>query len=262
VRPDGIFSSKQQGPAATLQETQDRHAINAYQSKRVGAGRDNKAGSVITLCLRSYSLFQEAVMTTVNVDEFRHDFRSALRRHWVLFLIPGVVMVILGLLAAAAPFVATLVVETFAGWLFLTGGFVGLAALFTTRNVPGFMWTLVAALLAILIGAFLVWRPFAGVVTLTLALAAYFAAHGVVQILTSLDHRKLFARSWLWMAISGIADLILAGLIIAGWPGSVAWALGLLVGVNLFMSGLALVMTAIACRTIAPEQAAPIRRTT
>jgi uncharacterized membrane protein HdeD (DUF308 family) len=207
---------------------------------------------------------QEAVMSVANVDDVRRNVRAAIRRHWVLFLVPGVVMAILGLLAAASPFVATLVVETFAGWLFLTSGFVGLAALFTTRSVPGFVWTLLSAVLAILIGAFLVWRPFAGVVTLTLALAAFFAAHGIVQILTSLDHRQLFPRSWLWLAISGVADLILAGIIIAGWPGSVAWALGLLIGINLFMSGVALVMTAIACRSVsdASETAAPVHRTT
>src|SRR2546430_2266294 len=99
-------------------------------------------------------------MTTANVDDLGRDVRSAIRRHSVLFLIPGVVMVILGLLAAASPFISTLVMETFAGWLFLTGGFVGLAALFTTRNVPGFVWTLIGAVLAILVGAFLVWRPF------------------------------------------------------------------------------------------------------
>jgi uncharacterized membrane protein HdeD (DUF308 family) len=126
-------------------------------------------------------------MSVANVDDVRRNVRAAIRRHWVLFLVPGVVMAILGLLAAASPFVATLVVETFAGWLFLTSGFVGLAALFTTRSLPGFVWTLLSAVLAILIGAFLVWRPFAGVVTLTLALAAFFAAHGIVQILTSLE---------------------------------------------------------------------------
>src|SRR5215471_5836175 len=189
-------------------------------------------------------------MTIASMNDFRGNVRSAVRRHWVLFLIPGVVMVILGLMAAAAPVVATLVVDTFAGWMFLTGGFVGLAALFTTRNVPGFVWTLISVVLAILIGAFLVWRPVAGLVTLTIALAIFFAVHGVVQILTSLAHRRLFARSWPWMAISGVADLVIAGIIIAGWPGSVAWALGLLIGISLFMSGLALVMTAIACRTV------------
>src|ERR1700753_2709214 len=137
-------------------------------------------------------------MTAANVPEFGSEFRSAIRRHWVLFLIPGLVMMVLGLLAAALPFIAALEVETFAGWLFLTGGFVGLASLFTTRSMPGFMWTLLSAVLSILIGAFLVWRPFAGVVTLTLALAAFFAAHGIAQILTSLHHRRLFAQSWLW----------------------------------------------------------------
>jgi uncharacterized membrane protein HdeD (DUF308 family) len=202
-------------------------------------------------------------MTIGNVDSFERGARSAIRRHWVLFLIPGVVMVIFGLLAAAAPLIATPVIETFAGWLFLTGGFIGLAALFTTRNVPGFVWTLISAVLAILIGAFLVWRPLAGLVTLTIALAIFFAVHGVAQILTSLAHRRLFARSWPWMAISGVADLVLAGIIIAGWPGSVAWALGLLIGISLFMSGLALVMTAIACRTVNDGQAAAsVRRAT
>ena len=97
---------------------------------------------------------QEPPMTTTNAGEFRNDLRSAIRRHWILFLIPGVVMVVLGLLAAVVPFMATLVVETF-----------------------------------------LVWRPFAGVAILTLALAAFFAVHGIVQTLTSLDHRRLFPRS-------------------------------------------------------------------
>jgi uncharacterized membrane protein HdeD (DUF308 family) len=95
------------------------------------------------------------------------------------------------------------------------------------RRIARFLWTLTGAVLAILIGAFLVWRPFAGLITPTMALAIFFAAHGVVQILASLEHRQLFARSWLWTATSGIADLILAGVIIVGWPGSVvAWALG------------------------------------
>jgi uncharacterized membrane protein HdeD (DUF308 family) len=61
------------------------------------------------------------------------------------------------------------------------------------------------------------------------------------------------------MVMSGIADWMLAAIIIAAWPGSVGWALGLLIGINLFLSGLALVMTAIACRSVdqAPTPAAP-----
>src|SRR5262249_16077112 len=74
-----------------------------------------------------------------NVDAFGRNLRSAIRRHWVLFLIPGVAMVILGFLAAASPFIATTVVETFAGWLFLTGGFIWLSAPVPTPPPPAFL---------------------------------------------------------------------------------------------------------------------------
>jgi uncharacterized membrane protein HdeD (DUF308 family) len=74
---------------------------------------------------------------TVYSGKFAPAIRSAVRRHWVLLLIAGVIMVVLGLLAAASPLVSTLVVDTAAGWMLLTAGFIGLAALFTTRNVAG-----------------------------------------------------------------------------------------------------------------------------
>jgi uncharacterized membrane protein HdeD (DUF308 family) len=52
------------------------------------------------------------------------------------------------------------------------------------------------------------------------------------------------------MLASGLADLALAAIIVAGWPLSASWVLGLLVGVNLITSGLAVVMAAIAGRNI------------
>ena len=100
---------------------------------------------------------------------------------------------VLGLLAAVLPFISTLVAETFADWLFSTGGFVGLAALLATRGMPGFVGTLLSTVLAILIGTLLEWRPFAGIVTWTLA--AFFVAHGITQVLTSLHHRRLPTRN-------------------------------------------------------------------
>jgi uncharacterized membrane protein HdeD (DUF308 family) len=52
------------------------------------------------------------------------------------------------------------------------------------------------------------------------------------------------------MLASGMADLILAGIIIAGWPGTAAWALGLIVGVNLITSGAAITTVALAAREV------------
>jgi len=187
--------------------------------------------------------------------------RQAIRAHWGLFLIQGIVMILLGLFAIAAPVMATLAVEAFAGWLFLISGLFGIAGLFTARNVPGFLWTLLGAALGILAGALLIWRPVAGVLTLTLLLIAFFVAEGITQIFSALAYRRV-VHSWGWVLVSGIADLILAAIIIMGWPGTAAWTLGLLVGIKLLMSGLALVMTAVASRSVpdAPEQAVPAGR--
>ena len=190
-------------------------------------------------------------MTIANprLEEFGHDAREAIRSHWVLFLIQGLIMVVLGLLALFEPMIATLAVEIFAGWLFLVSGIVGLVGVFTARRVPGFWWGLITALLALALGLYLIWRPLAGILSLTLAVAAFFSAQGIVQIITAIEHRSVLP-SWIWMLVGGVVNLILALIILSGWPGTAAWTLGLLFGINLFMWGLSLVMTAIACRAV------------
>jgi len=192
-------------------------------------------------------------MTTAHPSpaDIQAQFRQAVRDHWILFLVQGVVMVILGLLAVAAPVVATLAVDFYVGWLFLISGVVGVITLFTRESFSSFLWTLIAAVLALVVGVLLIWRPAAGVLSLTLLLIGFFIAEGIVQIVAAFKYRSAIGNAWTWMLFSGIVDLVLAAIILMGWPGTAAWTLGLLVGINLFMSGLALVMTSLACRSLA-----------
>jgi uncharacterized membrane protein HdeD (DUF308 family) len=83
-----------------------------------------------------------------------------------------------------------------------------------------------------------------------LVLIALFIVEGIFQIAASLSYREVFPDSWGWMLASGIADLILAALIIKGWPSTATWALGLIVGINLITSGLAITMVALAGRSL------------
>jgi uncharacterized membrane protein HdeD (DUF308 family) len=174
---------------------------------------------------------------------------GAIRRHWVLFLIQGIIMVFLGVLAIGEPMVASIAVALFAGWLFLFSGVVGLAGVFTARHVPGFWWGLLSALLGIAVGIYLIWRPLAGVVTLTLAVAIYFGAQGICQLIAAIAQRSVL-RSWGWVVFGGLVNILLSVLIISGLPGTAEWTLGLLFGINLLMWGFSLVMTAIACRAM------------
>src|SRR4030088_2667671 len=62
------------------------------------------------------------------------------------------------------------------------------------------------------------------------------------------------------MLASGIIDLILATIILAGLPGTAAWAIGLLVGINMVFGGSALIAMELHAREIDPRSAAPRAR--
>jgi uncharacterized membrane protein HdeD (DUF308 family) len=173
---------------------------------------------------------------------------NSLHAHWKFFLIEGIVLVILGLIAVCVPPLATVTVEILIGWLILLSGVLGLVMTFQTRGSPGFGWSLLSAIVAILVGIVLLIWPLSGVFSLTVMLTVFLALEGVVSIMYALAHRREKTSRWEMMLISGIVDLILAGLILAGLPGTAAWAIGLIVGVNLFFGGVALVALALQAR--------------
>jgi len=189
---------------------------------------------------------QASNTTLPSQSEIAERTRESIRKHRTLFLIQGIIMVILGLVAVAEPQVATLAIDIFVGWLFVIGGIVRLVATFQSRGAPGFWWSILTGILAIIVGLILVANPFAGALTLTMVLIAMFLIEGIFQIVAGIEYRKALASSWVWMVISGIIDIVLAVLLFAGWPGTAAWAIGLLVGINLIFAGIALTMTALA----------------
>ncbi len=189
-------------------------------------------------------------MASVNseLSDLHRGVKDALSARWGLLMFQGVALIVLGVLAIAAPLLATIAVEIYIGWLFLIAGVVGLVAMFYADDIAAFLWTLVTAALSVGLGVLLLYRPIAGAVTLTLALTAFFVAEGVFQIVTSVAYRKALPSTWSWLLASGVCDLILVAIIVYSWPLSAAWTLGLLAGVNLLTSGLAIVMMAFAAR--------------
>jgi len=159
-------------------------------------------------------------------------------------------MVILGVIAIIWPVITTFAVDIYIGFLFLISGIVGLIALFAAEDVPAFLWTLLTAALSLIAGVLLLWKPAAGAASLTIVLTAFFIVEGIFQIAASISYRNAIPDSWGWMLASGIADLLLAAIIISGWPGTAAWTLGILVGVSLITSGLAAIMIAVAGRSV------------
>jgi uncharacterized membrane protein HdeD (DUF308 family) len=190
-------------------------------------------------------------MSTTNptLTDMQAAVKDALRLHWRLFMAQGVIMVILGILAIIWPGIATIAVDVYIGWLFLISGIVGLVAMFSSENAPAFFWTLITAALSLVVGVLLLWKPAQGVVSLTIVLIAFFIAEGLFQTVGSISYRNVIPNTWGWMLASGVADLLLAAVMIAGWPNTIGWALGLIVGVNLITSGWAAVMMGLAAKS-------------
>lgn len=184
------------------------------------------------------------------LSDMQAAVKDTVRLHWQLFLAQGVIMLILGVLAVIWPQISTIAVDVYVGWLFLLSGIVGLASMFLAQNVQAFLWMLLTAALSLFVGIVLLWHPVEGAASLTLVLIAFFIVEGVFQIVASLSYRDIFPSQWGWMLASGIVDLILAALIIKGWPSTATWALGLIVGINLITSGAAITMVALAGKAL------------
>jgi uncharacterized membrane protein HdeD (DUF308 family) len=191
------------------------------------------------------------------MSQLQSAIAQSIREHWVLFLIEGIVLVVLGILAIIVPPLATITFTLFLGWLFLISGIMGLITTFWARHSPGFWWSLLSAVLAIAAGIVLLVEPLRGAVTLTLLLIVFFIIEGVLTIMYAFEHKKDLSGRWGWMLVSGIIDLILAGIILIGLPGTAAWALGLLVGINMLFGGSALIAMALHARSDASTPQAP-----
>ena len=173
---------------------------------------------------------------------------QSIREHWRLFLVEGIILVLLGLCAIIVPPIAGLAATIILGWLFLIGGIVGLVVTLSARRAPGFRWSLLSALVALIAGGVLLWNPLQGLVTLTYVLIAYFIVDGVLMIAFGIAHRRELSGRWEWLVLNGVIDLVLAALILSGLPGAFAWALGLLLGIDLVFGGMSLIAMALAAR--------------
>jgi uncharacterized membrane protein HdeD (DUF308 family) len=189
-------------------------------------------------------------MTTPSQDFDRLQLKvsTEVREHWKAFLFEGILLAVLGIAAIVVPSLASLAITIFLGWLFLIVGIAGLMITFWAPRIPGFWWSLLSAALAVLVGILLLIQPVQGMLTLTIVVGAYFLAEGAVTIMYALDHRRELSQRWGWLLTAGVMDIIVAFVIIIGLPGTAAWAIGLLVGLNMMFGGATLIGMALAAR--------------
>ena len=182
----------------------------------------------------------------VTVSEQRHH--RLFRKHANLFLIEGIVLVVLGLLAVLVPVIATLAL-TILPWLAVPDRRRGWARNLAVGTAgAGVLVGVISAILSIVAGLILIASPVHGALSLTFVLIAFFLLEGIVTILYALEHRAELPGKWGFMLVSGIVTLLLASMIFMGLPATADWAIGLLVGIDMIFGGAALISMAMAVR--------------
>lgn len=160
--------------------------------------------------------------------------------------IAGLASIALGLVAIAYPFAATLAVELLVGAVLAVSGVVQMLRAIVSENGGARLWMLGFGVVSLLAGAVLLLYPLQGTLTLTIFMASFFVAGGVMKMMSawflSPDQRTKAGLApvdgWWWVGMSGALSLILGILLIAGLPATAVWALGLLIGIDLLFLGL------------------------
>jgi uncharacterized membrane protein HdeD (DUF308 family) len=161
------------------------------------------------------------------------------KKNATTLIILGVLTVIFGMLAIGMPFFAGVAVTLYVGFLLLFTGVLQIIAALKSGQWGAGIGGVLIGMLSIFAGLFMVFRPVAGMATLTLILAIYFVVEGVSEIIVSFRMRP--EAGWGWMLFNGAVAALLGFFLWRQWPMSGAIAIGLLFGIHILLTGLTMI---------------------
>ena len=96
------------------------------------------------------------------------------------------------------------------------------------------LWVLLGVLY--IVGGFVAFEnPLLAAALLTLILGASLVASGIMRIILAFNMKR--ESPWIWVFLSGAITLLLGLLILAHWPVSSLYILGVFLGIDLIMAG-------------------------
>jgi uncharacterized membrane protein HdeD (DUF308 family) len=184
----------------------------------------------------------------------RLEEKMRLEKCWIWFLILGIVLILLGIVALGSPFVVAVTSVLLFGCLLLGGGVVQIVNAVLARSWRGFFVHLLAGVVHLLLGGLMVEQPARAAVDLTLVLALAFVIGGALRIIHCLIERF---PDWQWVLLNGAVTLVLGIAIWRRWPEASYWVIGTFVGIDLIFNGWSWVMLAFVVKAPAPGSATP-----
>jgi uncharacterized membrane protein HdeD (DUF308 family) len=170
------------------------------------------------------------------------EVREGLARTWKTLRGVGIAAIVIGAIAILLPELFSLGAAVFVGIVLVIVSAFLAAAAFAAHGVGSLLARLAWALLTFVVGLWLILEPHNGTLTLTLVLGIYFLLMGLTRVTVAFLGRG--QPNAVWVGLSGICGLIIGILVLAKFPSSADWAIGLLIGIDLIFLGWSLISVA------------------
>lgn len=174
------------------------------------------------------------------------DVFGTAKENWGWILALGILFIILGTMGLGISFTLTLVSVLFFGWLLIIGGVFQLVEALKVTGWKSILWHVLMALLYIGVGAIAVYDPVGGALALTVFIAATLLTVGVLRVIMAFQHKGM--AGWWWPLVGGLLSILLGIMIMAQWPSSAFWVIGLFIAIEMIINGWSYVMIALIAR--------------
>ena len=178
------------------------------------------------------------------------ELKTALAKSWKLLLTAGIISAVLGAIAIIIPPLASVTITLLVGIVLLIGAVAYVAEAISRGTTGHRIWSFIVAILYVIAGVWLIVNPVSGTITLTWVLAIFFLVIGIFRILAGIAARGKVPNAG-WTIVNGVLAVLIALLVIGNLPSSAAWAIGLLVGIQLLFDGIMMITAGMAAKKLA-----------
>jgi len=171
---------------------------------------------------------------------------EALRGRWGWIVGIGVLLLVFGMVALGSVVTATVASVWTVGLMMILSGASEMAHGFAMKTWGKSILWVILGLLYGLAGIFTFMNPLLAAGVLTLLLGAGLVASGIVRIILAFQMKS--CQPWIWVVLSGLVTVLLGGMILAHWPASSLYVLGIFLGIDLVFAGVSWIMMGLALR--------------
>jgi uncharacterized membrane protein HdeD (DUF308 family) len=186
-------------------------------------------------------------MTIGDIQAIEVQIPREIIQYWGWFLAFGIGVLVLGIAAVVRAVTATVASMLFFGWLLVLASGIEIAQAVMVGHWAGFFQHLLAAVLFGITGLLIVMRPVISAEVATVFMAMFFLIGGLFQLIGSV---AIASPGWGWQAADGVITFLLGLLVLAQWPASGLWVIGLFVGIDLIFYGCAWIALALGLRAM------------